>query len=96
MSFVARCYTVGMSESAQGIKPGDRAKYLEARDCYSGSAWLMARRTQQAARLGHDHRPSPSGQGHSRACHNPLISIVWSICIALASLVVGGWLYAIS
>ena len=32
ISFVARCYTVGTSESAQGIKPGERAKYLEARD----------------------------------------------------------------
>jgi len=32
IAFVARCYTVGTSESAQGIKPGERARYLEARD----------------------------------------------------------------
>jgi hypothetical protein len=31
-SFVHRCYAVGCSESAQGIKPGERARYLEARD----------------------------------------------------------------
>jgi hypothetical protein len=31
-AFVHRCYTVGCSESAQGIKPGERAQYLEARD----------------------------------------------------------------
>lgn len=31
-AFVHRCYLAGCSESAQGIKPGDRARYLEARD----------------------------------------------------------------
>jgi hypothetical protein len=31
-AFVHRCYVMGCSESAQGIKPGDRARYLEARD----------------------------------------------------------------
>jgi hypothetical protein len=32
IGFVQKCYTLGTSESAQGIKPGDRTKYLEARD----------------------------------------------------------------
>ena len=32
IGFVTRCYTLGTSESAQGIKPGERAKYCEARD----------------------------------------------------------------
>jgi len=30
--FVERCYTIGTSESAMGIKPSDRAVYLENRD----------------------------------------------------------------
>jgi len=31
VQFVLTCFRVGTSESAQGIKPNDRAKYLEAR-----------------------------------------------------------------
>ena len=31
-TFVKRCYAVGCSESSQGIKPSDRAAYLENRD----------------------------------------------------------------
>ena len=32
VAFVDRCYSVGTSENSQGIKPQDRAEYLEGRD----------------------------------------------------------------
>lgn len=51
ISFVARCYTVGTSESAQGIKPGERAKYLEARDLLFRLG-LAEWRDEQNKRLG--------------------------------------------
>lgn len=31
-TFVRKCYSVGTSESAQGVKPSDRSAYLEMRD----------------------------------------------------------------
>ena len=40
IAFVARCYTVGTSESAQGIKPGEGRSIWRRETCYSGSAWL--------------------------------------------------------
>ena len=53
ISFVARCYTVGTSESAQGIKPGDRARYLEARDLLFRLG-LAEWRSETNKRLGWD------------------------------------------
>jgi hypothetical protein len=53
ISFVARCYTVGTAESAQGIKPGDRAKYLEARDLLFRLG-LAQWRSETNKRLGWD------------------------------------------
>lgn len=51
VGFVNRCYTLGTSESAQGIKPGDRAKYLEARDLLFRLG-LADWRDEQNKRLG--------------------------------------------
>ena len=50
-AFVHRCYVAGCSESAQGIKPGDRAKYLEGRDVLLRLG-LAAWRDEANKRLG--------------------------------------------
>ena len=53
VGFVNRCYTVGTSASAQGIKPGDRAEYLEARDLLLRLG-LAEWRNETTKRLGWD------------------------------------------
>ena len=53
IQFILACYTVGTSESAQGIKPNDRAKYLEARQVLTDLG-LVHWRNSQNKRLGWD------------------------------------------
>ena len=73
IAFVAKCYTVGTSESAQGIKPGDRVRYLEARDLlFRLGSGDMARRTKQTTWMDDDDESGDDRQDAARACDGGL------------------------